>query len=343
MNVMWRCKGLKNVQISHEASKPARYVKWFGVFSSIGMFIINFIGFLDTQTGSAEGCGPDWPLCNGQVLPSLNNMHVIIEFMHRFLVGFFAIVAVVFVVWALVKFRRYREVQVFSWLAVGFIIVQSLLGALAVVFVNPPEVLALHLGFGLLAMGGVALLTVFLFQYDHHANQEKAGLFYRSKPLPKSLSNLIRWTWVYMFGAIYLGSDVDFHNAGPACAGWPLCNGEVFPGFSGNVGLAFSHRLAAVAFAALSIWLLIALRRVKNQRPDLFMGSQALFIMIILQIISGAWVVFSHISLNSALLHVSLLMVLFTVLSYLTLQTFPFHDVSLQTSSQKDTSQEAQY
>ncbi len=324
---------MNHVQLSDGKVKPARYLKWFGVFSSIGMFIINFIGFLDTQTNSAEGCGPDWPLCNGQVLPSLDNTHVIIEFMHRFLVGFFAIIAVIFVVWALAKYRHFREVRIFSWLAVGFIVIQSALGALAVVFVNPPEVLALHLGFGLLAMGGVGLLTIFLFQYDRHVCGENAGLFYRNQPLPKTLLHLIRWTWVYMFGAIYLGSDVAFHNAGTACSGWPLCNGEVFPGFSGNVGLVFSHRLVAVGFAFLSLWLLISLRRMKEERRDLYAGSQTLFVMIILQILSGAWVVLSHLNLNADLLHVSLLMILFMVLSYLTLQTFPFHNVSMQSKS----------
>lgn len=327
---------MNQVQLSAEKSRPARYLKWFGVFSSVGMFIINFIGFLDTQTNSAEGCGPDWPLCNGQILPSLNNIHVIIELMHRFLVGFFAVVAVVFVVWALMKFRRFREVRIFAWFAIGFIVVQSLLGALAVVFVNPPEVLALHLGFGLIAMGAVALLTVFLFQYDHYAAKEVSGLNYRTQSLPKSLIHLIRWTWVYMYADIYLGSDVAFHNAGTACTGWPLCNGEIFPGLLGNVGLAFAHRLAAIGFAVLSIWLMISLNGVKKERPDLYKGAQALFVMILLQIFSGAWVILSNISLNADLLHVSLLMVLFTVLSYLFLQTYPFREAPVKNSSERE-------
>lgn len=302
--------------------RPSKPLLWLGVFASIGMFVINFIGFLDTQTGSAEGCGPDWPLCNGQVLPALDNAHVIIEFLHRFLVGFFAIVAVVFAIWAWRRFGRFLEVKLFAGVAIGFIVIQSLLGALAVVFVNPPEVLALHLGFGMLGMVGVALLTVFLFQYKAHSEARPSGLTQRKQLLSRPLVHLIRWTWVYTFIAIYVGSDMAFRDAATACLGWPLCNGLWFPGFSGNVGLAFAHRLVAVGLAILTVILLIALRKTRTVRPDVYRGAAYLLLMVILQIASGAYLILSDIDLNADLLHVSLLMILFTVLSYLVMQTY---------------------
>lgn len=286
--------------------------------------MINFIGFLDTQTNSAEGCGPDWPLCNGQILPSLNNAHVIIEFLHRFLVGFFALVAVVFAVWAWRRFGNWLEVRIFASIALGFIVIQSILGALAVVYVNPPSVLALHLGFGLLGLVGVALLTVFLFQYRAYLQSKPSGLTNRNQPLGRVLRQFIRWTWVYVFAAVYVGSDVAFEGAATACRGWPLCNGLWFPGFSGNVGLVFFHRLIAIGLAVIVIMLLMQLSKARHTRPDLYRATIYLFVLVILQIISGAYVILSNISLNADLLHVSLLMALFTLLSYLVMQSFRF-------------------
>ncbi|MCY0875711.1 MAG: COX15/CtaA family protein [Firmicutes bacterium] len=301
---------------------PSKALLWLGSIASVGMFTINFIGFLDTDTGSAEGCGPDWPLCNGQVIPSLDNTHVIIEFLHRFLVGFFAIVAVIFAAWVWRRYGRFLEVKLFASVAIGFVIIQSLLGALAVVFVNPPAVLALHLGFGMLGMVGVVLLTVFLFQLRAHFLARPSGFTYRQSLISRSLIHLIRWTWIYTFVAIYIGSYMSFRGASGACEGWPLCNGLWFPGFSGNVGLAFAHRLVAIGLAVLTLILLIALRKTKASRPDVFRGAAFLFVMVILQILSGAYLILSHIDLNADLIHVSLLMILFTVLSYLVMQTY---------------------
>ena len=309
---------------SIQGRPPGRALKWLGIISAIGMFIVNFIGFLDTQTGSAEGCGPDWPLCNGQVIPAFNNAHVIIEFLHRALVGGFALVATVFCVLAYVRYRPWLEIRVNAILGVGFIFIQSILGALAVVFVNPPEVLALHLGFGLMSMVGVALLAVFLYQLDALQTNRPSGLALRRLSITRVDRYWIWFTWIYTYAAIYLGSDVAFRGAASACSGWPLCNGEIFPGFAGNVGLVFAHRLAALALAVIVSILLYRLHRLRRERPDLYAGGIALFIFVIIQIISGAYVILTHISLNADLLHVSSLMVLFTILSYLAMQTLPY-------------------
>lgn len=306
--------------------RPGRFLKWFGVFSAFGMFMINFIGFLDTQTGSAEGCGPDWPLCNGQVIPQFSNAHVIIEFLHRALVAGFAVVAFAFTVWIFVKYRRWLEVRIYAAIAVGFTFIQSILGALAVVFVNPPEVLALHLGFGLLAMTGVALLAIFLYQYDALLTGRPSGLWMRKTAVPRFDRGLIWFTWIYTYADIYLGSDVAFRNAAPACQGWPLCNGKVFPGLTGLVGLAFAHRLAAVALLAVVSVLLYRLWRLRKERRDLYRAGQALFVMVVVQIISGAFVILTEVGLNADLFHVSSVMVLFTILSYLAVETLPFHE-----------------
>lgn len=324
MLISRRCHHLSPDHNEVERRQPSKPLLWLGCISTFGMFIINFIGFLDTQTNSAEGCGPDWPLCNGQILPSLNNSHVIIEFLHRFLVGFFALVAVVFAVWAWRRFGNWLEVRIFASIALGFIVIQSILGALAVVFVNPPSVLALHLGFGLLGLVGVALLTVFLFQYRAYLQSKPSGLTNRNQPLGRVLRQFIRWTWVYVFAAVYVGSDVAFEGAATACRGWPLCNGLWFPGFSGNVGLVFFHRLIAIGLAVIVIILLMQLSKARHTRPDLYRATIYLFVLVILQIISGAYVILSNISLNADLLHVSLLMALFTLLSYLVMQSFRF-------------------
>lgn len=307
------------------------WLKALAVIASVGMLIINLVGFLDTQTNSALGCGPDWPLCNGQVIPDLNNEHVIIEFGHRMLVGGFAIIAGIFLIWALIRYHRFLEVKILAWVGIGFIIVQSALGALAVVFVNPPTVLALHLGFGMLAMVGVVLLAVVVFQLDAKAQGRGSGITWRRDPRPVTRLWVLG-IWIYTYIAIYWGSYLAFRAAGKACPTWPLCNGQVFPGFSGLVGLDFIHRLFAVGLAVLAVVLLVHLKGVKGRR-DLSRGAAWFLVTVLAQIASGANLALSHVATGPYMLHITTLMFLFIVLSYLALQTMPAGPASFSEAS----------
>ncbi|NMP23934.1 COX15/CtaA family protein [Sulfobacillus harzensis] len=301
---------------------PSGWLKFAAVVSALGMGIVNFIGFLDTQTGSALGCGPDWPLCNGQVIPRISNIHVLIEFAHRALVGGFALISVVVSIWALLQYRRHIEVKVLAWLNIAFIVVQSGLGALAVVFTNPPAVLALHLGFGLLAMIGAVLLAIFIFQLAAQSDGRPSGVTWRANT-SSSTRIWVVGIWIYTYVAMYWGSYVAFRGGGEACSTWPLCNGKVFPGFSGDVGLDFIHRLFAVGLAVLAVLLLIHLRGAGKDRPDLARGATWFLIAVLMQIASGANLALSHVATGPYLLHITTLMFLFSVLSYLGLQTMP--------------------
>ena len=290
--------------------RGSKAIKLLGVIASLGMFLVDMVGFLDTQTGSALGCGQDWPLCHGQVIPHFGNVHVLIEFVHRAVVGGFALVAVALAIWAWARYRSSLDVKAFSVLSVGFIVIQSGLGALAVLFVNPPVVLALHLGFGLLALVGTTLLTVAVFQLESGTRTVRH--------LPRELGRLMFATWVYTFLAIYWGSYVAFRHAGILCRGWPLCNGRLLPRWGSLVWLDEIHRLAALGLAALVTVLLLRLYRRRGQFPELWPATVVLALLVASQIASGAWLVASRLATGPYLVHVGNLTVLFTVLSYLT-------------------------
>lgn len=292
----------------HDPRRTPRLRGW-GIAATLGLFVVNLVGFIDAQTGSAYGCGQDWPLCNGQVIPNFTGLHVLIEFGHRALV----VVGIVLVMGFLVAmWRHHRDqavVRLLMGVAVFFIVVQSILGGLAVLFVNPPEILALHLGFGLMAMNAVGLLTAWVFRTA------------RPVPVPSEpvapRSRLRAWfLWTYLFLVIYWGSYVSFREAGQACRGWPLCNGEWFPGFNGLTGIVFIHRLAAVALLGVVIWTGLAIRQ-ERARPDLRRAAGILLSLTILQIVSGAYLVASHWTLNAYIVHVIGVMALFYVASYL--------------------------
>ena len=103
--------------------------------SALSTYILIVIGGYVVFSGSGLACGssgPDsWPLCNGQVIPTLSGS-VLIEWTHRL----FTLVVGLFVLGtAIVAWTRYREEKrVLQFSTAGFLvlIVQILLGMVTV-------------------------------------------------------------------------------------------------------------------------------------------------------------------------------------------------------------------
>lgn len=285
--------------------------RW-GWVTAVSLFLINLIGFIDAETGSALGCGANWPLCNGRIIPALTSEHVVIEFSHRFLVAVGGLLAIVYLALVWRRFRALPQVLGLAAVGIGFIVIQSVMGALAVLFVNPPPILAFHLGFGLMAMGAAVLIPIFLGQMRYVERQYT---------LPPRARTWIWGLWVYLYAAIYLGSYVAFRDAGPACAGWPLCPAGL-PPWNSLAALDLAHRVLAVGLLVMTGGLWYRLARDVPERADLRSGARVLLALVLAQMVSGAALVWSHIALWAYTIHVALVMCLFAAASYLVLQTW---------------------
>src|SRR5438445_13639319 len=78
------------------------------------MFGVLVMGAAVTNTGSAEGCGRSWPLCNGQFVPEFT-VATAIEYSHRAVTGIEGFLIVGLTAGMLVAFgRRDREVLVLA-------------------------------------------------------------------------------------------------------------------------------------------------------------------------------------------------------------------------------------
>src|SRR5438094_1208856 len=91
-----------------------RLIRVFAYGSVVSTYILIVIGGYVTTSNSGLGCGESWPLCQGAVLPSLNNPGVIIELSHRlfnFVVGVF-ILGMAVLAWT--RFRREARIVLLS-------------------------------------------------------------------------------------------------------------------------------------------------------------------------------------------------------------------------------------
>src|SRR5271165_5685877 len=70
---------------------------WLAVFYNV---LVILWGALVRATGSGAGCGGHWPLCNGEVLPSISQIATVIEFTHRVMSGIALLAVVAMFAWA---------------------------------------------------------------------------------------------------------------------------------------------------------------------------------------------------------------------------------------------------
>jgi heme a synthase len=89
-------------------------------------------GTLVRATGSGDGCGNHWPLCNGTLIQHSPRIDTLIEFTHRITSGISLISVLGLMVWTLASTVRGHLARAASVAAVAFTLVEAILGALLV-------------------------------------------------------------------------------------------------------------------------------------------------------------------------------------------------------------------
>ncbi|MFQ5918595.1 MAG: heme A synthase [Thermoplasmata archaeon] len=114
------------------------------------------LGGYVSNIGAGLAC-PDWPTCNGQIVPALGDPAVLAEYVHRLsavVAGLLALVTLIFVWW---RHRGHRALLVGISVAFGLLILQVTLGALTITTLLAPVVVTAHLA---VATAFIAMMTV---------------------------------------------------------------------------------------------------------------------------------------------------------------------------------------
>ncbi|SFU31202.1 COX15/CtaA family protein [Alicyclobacillus macrosporangiidus] len=295
---------------------------WLSWATLVAMFLGNTIGFTDAVTGSAMGCGSDWPLCNGQWIPSHWTMAMVIEYTHRVSILFTSVFLLPLAVLAGWRYGRRSEVRWLIGFTLGGVVAESVLGAMTVLFQNPPAVIAVHLGVAITSFVALFLLTLTIQRLDRAGG--RPAVLTPLRPLAAS-RRLSRWSWFglgYVYVAAYIGAYVASTGYGALFAGWPL-PAERYSAVGAAFWVDLLHRMAALGFLVLAVWLYALARRERLRRPDLYRASMVVVALVLLQALSGALLVWTHVSTLAFLVHVTLVTGLFMTLGYMAMQVLP--------------------
>ncbi|HEY3062808.1 MAG TPA: COX15/CtaA family protein [Chloroflexota bacterium] len=284
-----------------------RVLRWGAGVASLGMLLVLVMGAAVTNTGSAQGCGRSWPLCNGQFVPEFT-VEAAIEYSHRAVTGVEGVLILALAAAMVALWRHDREVQVLVPLMLGSLVLQAGLGAAAVMMPQSPAVLASHFGISLVAFASTFLATVVVFE------RTGARASVQTTAVTPGLRTAVLAVGGWVLVVVYLGAYIRHAGVSLACPDWPLCTGQVVPSLDGPTGVVFAHRLAALVAVLLLAWLSRHTRGVPGLGPVALVA----FGLSVLQALSGALVVTTRLGLFSALGHAALMAVLFGALAELT-------------------------
>ena len=200
-------------------------------------YLLVVLGGIVRITGSGMGCGDDWPLCNGELIPPLD-LPTLIEYGHRLVAAAVSFLVVGLAIWAW-RHRGKPEWapmrRVSTW-AVALLVVQVMLGAITVWMELPPSSVVIHLG------TGIALLATLVVACCQGFAYRRLDRLRRDSAWRVAVSATTVGLAVVLAGAL-----VANLGAAAACQGFPLCNGEVMPasGAHWRIHLHWGHRMLA--------------------------------------------------------------------------------------------------
>ncbi|EFI84437.1 COX15/CtaA family protein [Listeria grayi] len=288
-----------------------KFLKVWSVLTILCMTFVVFGGALVTKTGSADGCGNTWPLCNGQFVRLTDvTPQKIIEVMHRMTTGVSTIFVLVLAICSWIYIKDRREAKPFAIVAVLFLILQAFMGAAAVIWGQNPYIMALHFGISVICYAAIVLLCLMIFEVDRKFDA-------RNLVMDTKLRIHFYLVTLYTYITIYTGALVRHEKASLALPVWPFKKGGIVFPSSVQDYVQYLHRFAALL---LIIWVFyiawIVFRHYSHYRVLTFsMGLAITF--VVLQAATGILTVYTGVNLYISLCHSLIITLLFALFIYL--------------------------
>lgn len=220
--------------------------------AAIYAYVLVVFGGIVRITGSGLGCGDDWPLCNGHILPPWD-LPTWIEWTHRLLAAGLVIPMLMVAAGAIRHWNREgfgtpRGASRPALLAIVLLVFQIALGAITVKLDLPAAVTAVHFVNALLMVGALVVASVRARGVlGEGIDRASARKYARAATAALALGFL-----VVTFGALtanlgLVGAQTAPSGAAWACQGFPLCNGQLMPrgDAAGLVHTHWTHRVLA--------------------------------------------------------------------------------------------------
>ncbi|HEV8404232.1 MAG TPA: heme o synthase [Candidatus Limnocylindrales bacterium] len=269
------------------------------------------IGVIVRATDSGLGC-PDWPLCNGQLIPALGDSKAWIEWIHRTVA---VIIGFEILGLAILAIRDYRDRRSILWpslAAVALVGFQAWLGRETVRLGNSGESVTAHLA---TALSLVALLVYVTVRAGYPARIGGRGGSQR-------FTLLAAFTTALTFALLLFGSHVTATSTALVFPDWPLMGGSLVPPLTDATTPMVLHRWVAAIVGLVVIALAVVAWRTQRDHPTLLrlaLGTAALYAI---QVVIGGLQVLTQLAGWTVTLHLALGAVIWAMVTGLTVTSY---------------------
>lgn len=270
-------------------------LKGLAFITIILTYILIVFGGYVASSESGMGCGPEWPLCNGDVVPVLEG-ETLIEFAHRAIGATLGIITVI-LFFKISRAKPDQTLRSAAWGLLIFLAIQILLGAVVVVLDLPVFVVSIHLIVAML------FLATLIWVWRKVSEEPISAAFEAYKPEKRIFIFHFNIILALLLLTIALGGYIKHQSYGLEC-GWLDCDNGYLPA-SIPAMLQTGHRLLA---AVLAIYILILTFIAFTRKWDAGLQNRlmALSLLVIGQILIGVLTIISYIDIPWAVLHLAL-------------------------------------
>jgi heme a synthase len=245
----------------------------FSLAAAIAAFALAVLGSWIRINGAGMTC-PDWPLCHGAIVPTLDG-GVVLEWSHRMVALLEGLLVVGAIVTGWQARRAIAGVTPLLLALGGIFVAQVALGAGTVAVANSPWSVVAHWGMAMLFLGVLTALAI------------TAALAPRPGAAPGH-SALFPVLWAAAGGAFLAmcaGAFVSSSGAGLACSSLPGCESASWTGSSAAEAAQMVHRALAAIFFALAT--VVAYWAALGTTPRVRNAALCAYALIVLQVMLG--------------------------------------------------------
>jgi protoheme IX farnesyltransferase len=269
------------------------------------------IGVVVRATGSGLGC-PDWPLCNGQLIPALGDTKAWLEWIHRTVAVIIGFEILGLAVLAFVDHRDRRSILWPTMIAVGLVGFQAWLGRETVRLGNSGESVTAHLAAAMTLVGLLVFLTV------------RAGYPARlpSRGASQRFTLLAAFSAAATFALLLFGSHVTATDTALVFPDWPLMGGSLVPPVIDATSAQILHRWVAAFVGVIVVAVAIIGWRTQRDHPTLVRLSVGAAVLFAIQVVIGGAQVLTRLAEWSQTLHLALGATIWAMLAGLTVTSY---------------------
>ena len=253
-------------------SKGYRWLTWTTLVATL---LVVAWGGIVRVTGSGLGC-PDWPLCHGQFLPSLD-LATQIEWVHRLLALVSGLGVAALAAWTLLRHRSQRLLVVLTIVAGVLFLLQAVLGAVVVLLDLPHTWVTAHLANAEVLLAVLTVLAV-VVRWPRLARAAR----------PDAAAWLALSATAGTFLLILTGAYVRGDGATAACTAWPLCTDASPLGGDTAQIVHMLHRYTVAAVGTLIVLAAVAGWRLRERHAALRPLAAATLVLFAAQVAVGA-------------------------------------------------------